>query len=87
MVAMDNGAETNELGFAMAAIIRRVLAHVPRASVPRPAFAGRFKLIGDRQVDSHKLCNTVFRARAAVLIYTAFTNLICNREITYGRDK
>jgi len=52
-----------------------------------PEIAGRFKLIADRQVDNHEHCNEVFRARAAVLIYTAFTNLICNREITYGRDK
>jgi len=29
----------------------------------------------------------VFRAPAVLLIYTAFTNLICNKEITYGRDK
>ena len=46
-----------------------------------------FKLNAARQVDYLEHCNEVFRARAAALIYTAFTNLICNREITYGRDK
>jgi hypothetical protein len=32
-------------------------------------------------------CKQAFRARCVLLIYTAFTNLICNKEITYGRDK
>jgi hypothetical protein len=58
----------------------------PWTSVPRMT-ARAFKLNADRQVDYLEHCNSVFRARAAALIYTAFTNLICNREITYGRDK
>ncbi|WP_139340893.1 hypothetical protein [Pseudomonas sp. KK4] len=34
-----------------------------------------------------KLSGQAYRAGCTLLIYTAFTNLICNKEITYGRDK
>jgi hypothetical protein len=31
--------------------------------------------------------NQLFRAGSDWLIYTAFINLICNKEITYGRNQ
>jgi hypothetical protein len=34
-----------------------------------------------------KPCKQLFRAEPTLLIYTAFTNLICNKEKTYGRDQ
>ena len=34
-----------------------------------------------------ELVSSCFEQDAILLIYTAFTNLICNKEITYGRDK
>jgi hypothetical protein len=40
-----------------------------------------------RRAVAGTLYKQLLRAGCAMLIYTAFTNLICNKEITYGRDK
>jgi hypothetical protein len=45
------------------------------------------KLFSAPQVDCRQRCKQLIRAQCTLLIYTAFTNLICNKEITYGRAK
>jgi hypothetical protein len=53
---------------------RRQIGYLKNFSTPPGSIAGEH-------------CQQLIRARCTLLIYTAFTNLICNKEITYGRAK
>jgi hypothetical protein len=75
--------------------VRLITQKKPIDSKKRVQSAGCFRSDDHRFVNffpwvgsiAGKHQNRVFQAERASLIYTAFTNLICNKEITYGRDK